>query len=101
MSDTNRYFGIEKLNQDNYYNWKFKMKMYLIKESLWDVVESSPAERNQAWIKKDKEAFALISLCVEDSQLIHIRNQETSKEAWNSLQSQHERITLTSKVTLM
>ncbi|XP_075158155.1 uncharacterized protein LOC142231430 [Haematobia irritans] len=101
MSDTNKYFGIEKLNQDNYYNWKFKMKMYLIKESLWDVVESSPAERNQAWIKKDKEAFALISLCVEDSQLIHIRNQETSKEAWNSLQSQHERITLTSKVTLM
>lgn len=96
----NKFYGIEKLNEDNYYNWKFKMKMYLVKEGLWSVIEEA-AQQTDAWNKKDMEAFAIISLCVEDCQLIHIRNEKTAKDAWNSLQSQHERVTLSSKVSLM
>lgn len=95
-----KFYGIEKLNQDNYYNWKFKIRMYLIKEDLWSVIEGE-TEQSESWNKKDKEAFAVISLCVDDSQLIHIRNEKTAKAAWKKLQSQHERMTLSSKVYLM
>ncbi len=28
-------YGIVKLNNTNYYNWKFKMQLILVKEKLW------------------------------------------------------------------
>ena len=31
-------FKVEKLNGENYYSWKFQMKMYLIGKDLWELV---------------------------------------------------------------
>ena len=32
-------FKVEKLTADNYHNWKFNMKMYLVGKDLWDIVQ--------------------------------------------------------------
>lgn len=110
-----------RLNSDNYFTWKYKMEMYLRKEKCWSAV--SPGERpvvpdlaaggaNQAavtaaetalatFVEKNEQALALIGLCVEDGQLVHIRTKQTAKEAWDSLRGYHERNTLCNKVTLM
>lgn len=85
--------GIEKLNNKNYFNWKLKMKLVLIKEDLWDVIES---ERPTS----DKHALAFIGLAVEDSQLIHLRDKNTAYDCWKALQEAHEKDTITNKISL-
>lgn len=60
--------SIEKLNNSNYFTWKLKMKLFLIKEDLWDVIKderptllndsrASVREQNR-WIKRDQKALA-------------------------------------------
>ena len=109
-----------KLNSDNYFTWKYKMEMYLRKEKCWTAISSeqptvpelATGGSNQAAVtaarallntfnEKDEQARAMIGLCVEDNQLVHIRNQETAKQAWNALNQYHERNTLGNKVTIM
>lgn len=50
--------------------------------------------------KKDAKALSTIGLTVDDNQLVHIRNKETAKAAWNSLKVIHEKDTLTNRVSL-
>lgn len=109
-----------KLNSDNYFTWKYKMEMYLRKEKCYSAItENQPIVpalaadgANRADVttqqtalntfnEKDEQARAIIGLCVEDDQLVHIRNQATAKLAWNALRTYHERDTLGNKVTLM
>lgn len=97
---------IVKLNDSNFYNWKFKMELLLTKEDLWGVIEYIDAEipsRVRAlsvWNRNDKKAKALIGLNVEDSQFVYIRNCRTAKETWKALKMVHERDTIVSKVQL-
>ncbi len=101
---------IAKLNNENYFTWKFRVELLLIKDDLWNVVEkAAPAlsvdRSNQstidAWKKCDDKARATIGLLVEDNQLNHIRNKSTAKEWWNALKNHHEKSTLSNKVILM
>lgn len=96
--------SITKLNGENYQVWKFKMELLLIREELWDQVNSTAlndAIQAAAWKKRDDKARSMIGLLVEDSQLIHIRKAETAKQVWDSLKNYHEKSTLTSKVYLL
>lgn len=100
-------YGFEKLNNSNYYSWKYKMRLYLIKEELFDVIgESVPdpetvgARVSLRWIKRDQKAQALIGLAVEDSQLVYIRNLNSASEIWQTLKSVHEKDTLTNRISL-
>lgn len=109
-----------KLNGENYFTWKFKMEMYLRKEKLWTAITSpipavpaaddegvtpqmiADAERKEAeFYEKDEAALALIALCVEDTQLVHFRNQTTAKAAWAALKTYYERNTLGNKIRIM
>lgn len=116
-----------KLNGENYFTWKYKMEMYLRKEKLWTVIsDEKPVIPEQAasgaadaevtaanaaiaaarvtlntYLEKDETARATIGLCVEDSQLVHIRNTASAKAAWEALRNYHERNTLVNKVTIM
>lgn len=109
-----------KLNSDNYFMWKYKMEMYLRKEKSWTAIsgqrpvvpEPTANDESRAeitaqqtalatFVERDEQALAMIGLCVEDSQLVHIRNKITAKEAWDTLRTYHERNTLGNKVTLM
>lgn len=96
----------EKLNNDNYFTWKYRMEMLLKKESVWKAISdatsaSSTTTSDPNWIEKDKKAMALIGLSVMDNQLQHIRNSKTAKESWESLKSFHGQKTLVTTTTLM
>lgn len=95
--------GIEKLNSSNYFQWKFKMQMLLKKEDLWRIIiENAPtaAASLRSWNKKDERAQAIIALSVEDSELVHIRDQETAIGTWNALKEAHELDTVTNRISL-
>lgn len=94
---------MEKLNDDNYDNWCIKIKALLMEEDCWDVIESDePKEKGKKkeWSKKNSHALFRIVWHVEDSQLIHVKGCDSSKKAWESLKSHHEKLTLSKKVRL-
>lgn len=101
---------IEKLNNSNYYTWKYKIRLLLIKEDVWEcITENAPdyvedsrvANRAiQRWTKKDQKAQAIIGLNVEDAQLVYIRGKDTAAEIWNALKFVHEKDTLTNRVSI-
>src|SRR3954466_15392577 len=112
---TSMIHGIEKLRNSNYYNWKIQIKMALIKEKVWDVVnnrtpkpQSGNAEKSSKskveaineWETKDENARATILLSVSNLQLPHIRNCKTSAEAWMKLANIHESKGLVHRVYL-
>lgn len=107
---------IEKLNNSNYTNWRFKVELMLKKENLWRVItdsepvlpENSDATATAAhatqlasWTRADEQAFSIIGLSIDDDQIAHIRNETTAVGAWNQLRQYHERATLSNKVHLM
>lgn len=100
-------FSLEKLNNVNYFTWKLKMKLFLIKEDLWDVItgerptsEYSTQNFVQRWTKRDQRALAFIGLALEDSQLIHLRDKDNALDCWKALQEAHEKDTITNKISL-
>lgn len=96
-----RMWNIEKLNGSNYETWKFEMKMVLIREELWAVVEDElPAESSQtgAWKTKNMKALSTIALCVEKSQFPLIKKCESAKDSWKKLEEFHVQRTAGSKM---
>lgn len=93
---------ITKLNNTNYFHWKQKMELLLLKENLWHIV-TQPRPNQFAdttlltdWDLKNNTARRLIGLAIEDSQLIHIKNKSTATGLWEALKIVHERETVTS-----
>lgn len=97
---------IAKLNNDNYFLWKVKMQMVLIKEKIWNVITGTPPENTNAtalslWNVNDQTARAIITLSVDDNQLPLIMNLETAKSMWDTLKDFHEKSTVVNKMKLM
>src|SRR6218665_3886831 len=89
-SDTR--YTVAKLNNSNYQIWKFKVKMLLIREDTWTVVQGViPDPVPDDWQRKDETAQCTISLTVEDNQLVHICNCTSARDMWKQLQKVHER----------
>src|SRR6218665_3698274 len=98
-SDTR--YTVGKLNNSNSQIWKFKVKMLLIREDTWTVVQGdTPDPVPDDWQRKDEKAQCTISLTVEDNQLVHICNCTSAKDMWKQLQKVHERSNLSSKMYL-
>lgn len=86
MADTNSVFKIEKLNDENYTSWSFKMKMFLGKEGVWEAVDGDvPAVKTEAFKNKERKALQIIVLSLENNQLVHVRQCETGRDAWQAL----------------
>ncbi|KMQ89570.1 retrovirus-related gag-pol polyprotein [Lasius niger] len=108
MAETSR-LPFAKLNNGNFFTWKYKMELLLIKKRVWSVINSNkpsvPAtgatagqiEAAEKWQEKDDLARATIGLMVEDNQLSLIRSKLTAKQTWNSLKDYHEKNTLGNK----
>lgn len=86
----------DKLNKDNYDTWRLQMKSMLVKDGLWDYVngteclpEETPTNALQIvkWTKNDEKALADIMLSVSASEILHIKNVKTSREAWLKFES--------------
>ncbi|CAL9014052.1 unnamed protein product [Prunus brigantina] len=81
------------LNEHNYEDWSFRVKLYLLAEDLWDVVEATteppkPEDGEadfKAWRKKDAKALILIQNYCGSANYSLIWGTETSKAAWDTL----------------
>lgn len=94
---------VQKLNNQNYFTWKYKLELLLINEDLWEVITDEPPTtptRLREWRKRDNKARSTIGLTVEDSQLVHIRGKSTALETWNALKNVHEKDTITNRVSI-
>ena len=92
----------------NYEDWKTKMKMILIRERLWAVVEGRtthpgaepttedfPSNLQEAsdtydttlrhFEEQNERAYATILLTVNDGPLVHVQNLTDAKEIWEKL----------------
>lgn len=97
-------YHIEKLNNDNYFVWKFRVEMILEKEGYWSVIEEdepSDEMKSNTWKKNNKQAMATIALTVENDQLVHIRKHRTAKAMWEALRQYHEKGTGNHSVQLI
>lgn len=95
MADTKT--TVDKLNDQNYAIWKFKMRLLFTREKVLSVVtDPKPANADASWTSKDEKAQWLIGLALEDAQLIHVMTKTTAKEMWDALKDFHERASLSS-----
>lgn len=80
------------------------METILKDKGIWKTIgENRPtaAEAAVAWDKSDQEVLTIMRLSIEDDQIKHIRNINTSKTAWNALKEVHERDTPGNKIRLL
>ena len=96
---------IEKLNAENYYSWKFDMKMILLGNDLWGIVEGSETlnpnandAEKVAFRKRENRAMSCIGLTIARNLQIYVRNTKSSKEAWDSLANKFEEKSLSRKI---
>ncbi|CAB4274429.1 unnamed protein product [Prunus armeniaca] len=81
------------LNQHNYEDWSFQVKLYLLAEDLWDVVEATTEPPKledgeaefKAWRKKDAKALILIQNYCGSANYPLVLGTKTAKAAWDTL----------------
>ena len=84
------------------------MRCVLIHMNLWSYVDGSIVKvegeantaANVAWKIKDAKALALITLNIKTSHIIHIKECNTSKSAWDKLEQLYPPTGPARKVTL-
>ncbi|KAF2348088.1 hypothetical protein FHG87_021155 [Trinorchestia longiramus] len=95
MADSNSGKSCMKpLNERNYQTWKIHMRMCLVKDRLWDIVQGtetvSPTADEAAQRKFESRrdlALATIVLGVDQSQLYLLRDLTDPVEVWRKLQN--------------
>ncbi|MCO5595443.1 hypothetical protein L7F22_049485 [Adiantum nelumboides] len=85
-------YHLEKLTGPNYLPWSLRVRMLLEKAGNWGVID--------AWLKKDLEARTELVLHMGDRQVQLVRQLNTSKEMWDSLQQQYQQTNVVSRVLL-
>ena len=78
------------------------MKIFLQKEDCWDAVvldASDPISKD--WLRMNRKALHNIVLCLENDQLVNVKESESVKDAWLSLKKYHCKSTLSSGIRLM
>ena len=84
---------IEKLNNNNYTYWRSCMESYLQGQDLWETVagaNTSPPEDADAlrkWKVCAAKALYVIKVTIETHLIEHIRDEKTTKQAWDTFAS--------------
>jgi len=96
--------SIEKLHgsmatgQSNYNAWCFRIIRILKEKYLLEAIEESTTPVGTA---KDDQAFTIISLNIQDSQIPHIQDATTAYKAWVALNGVHQGIATNARMVLM
>jgi hypothetical protein len=89
----------EKLNLNNYHDWKFRVKLILMKEGLWKIVDgkrTAPDDKSddpnalEKWEDDCESAFATICLSISNSKMPRVKNCTTATEVWKKLAEIYE-----------
>lgn len=97
---------IDKLNDQNWANWKFKIRLILEELNLWDIVTGEETietvEENQrgSFNQRLRKAFRIIALNVDDQNLSLIRQTTDPSQAWLNLTNHFERVCLANQFYL-
>ena len=88
-----------KLDGENYANWKFKLQTLMEGNNTWAIVSRvevkpvSPQATDvaiQDWERRENKAKVLLWMTVKENIIPHIRECKTSKETWDSLKILYE-----------
>ncbi len=89
--------NIEKLNEKNFYTWKYNLKMHLVGKDLWEIVSgdeelslNANADARKRFKKRENQAWSAVCLAVNKELQIHVRHCKTGKEAWDTLCNRFE-----------
>lgn len=93
-------FSFEKLNNNNYSTWSFRMKHFLMKEGMFQQLEKVGVF-TEAEEALDSKAFNYIALAVENNQLCYVIKCTSGREAWLKLKSVHIQTSLTAQIRIM
>ncbi|UYV77157.1 hypothetical protein LAZ67_14003462 [Cordylochernes scorpioides] len=84
---------ITKLNDANYSSWSFQMKLVLIENDLWSLINPGEAKPDPSdlvatklFLSREGKAFAKICLGINDEQQLHVQHLNTPKEVWEELE---------------
>src|SRR6184192_3886472 len=89
----------EKLNVNNYHQWKFRVNLILMKEGLWKHVDrkrKAPISNKEGssslekWEAEGENAFATICLAINDTEMSHVHDCTTTTEVWKKLANVYE-----------
>ncbi|UYV78316.1 hypothetical protein LAZ67_16000942 [Cordylochernes scorpioides] len=72
---------ITKLNGANYSSWSFQMKLVLMENDLWSLINPGEDKPDPSDL-----AFAKICLGINDEQQLHVHHLNTPKEVWEELE---------------
>lgn len=93
---------IEKLDgsmatgKNNYNAGRFMIIRIVKEKDLLQAIEDEIVSKTQ-----DDQAFTIIALNIKDTQIPHIQNATTAKEAWASLKEVHQGIGTNGRMILM
>ena len=71
-------FKVEPFDGSNYGLWSYKMKMYLMSKGLWGAIAGDETTSKV----KEQQVHAAIVLNLSDSQLMHVIDSATARDAW-------------------
>ena len=81
--------GIDHLDMDNYLDWSFQVKTYLMAQDLWNIVEatdeSTNAEYDPCWTKQNAMTLHVIHVYCGPDLYYLIRLITSAKIAWDTL----------------
>ena len=99
--------GLVPLNEKNFATWKVQVKMHLMKDDLFSIVEGteiSPGSSDVAALRKYEQrrdkALATIVLAVEPKLLYLIGDPKDPKVVWQKLQDIFQKKTWANKFRL-
>ena len=108
----------EKFNGKNFELWKLNMEDLLVDKEQWIIVDpgtqptgTQPTSTQttslpptgiskEDWEKLDRRARSTIILCLEDSVLLNVSGESTTKELWDKLGNLHQSKSLVNKLFL-
>jgi hypothetical protein len=86
--------AIEKLNNNNFQMWKFRIMNFLMGKGYWEFVTGDeiepPLSKNptqqqiqvhKTWHEKTRKVLYWLSLSVSDSMIVHIQDVKSPKQA--------------------
>jgi len=99
--------SIEKLDgsmesgRSNYQAWKFRVIRILKEKGLLTAIEEDLDKNDSKAMSRDNAAFPILTLNVRDTQITHIQECSTAKEAWEALRIVHQGIGASGRMVIM
>ena len=88
--------GFAKLGEKNYASWSSNVWSYLQKKKAWHYVtgfKQAPKEDSPeyiAWLDESDAAAGIIMSSLEESQKIHVKDEESPVKMWEKLKAVHQ-----------